>query len=328
MPVLISNLDMASPSEEYDFVESELSDDYFCPVTYELLKDPRQTYACCGKHISREVADRLEREKRACPLCNVGPLKTSPDLYFQRRVLDLRVRCPNKRYGCDWEGELRDVEKHLNTGNVDGECTFTLIDCPCGQELQRQKYREHISSKCVQRTIKCLSCQYEDTYEVLTKHPCPQCQTCNVPCPNMCPAIVKSNALQLHLAECLLQEIECQYSYANCQTKVKRNEMQKHLDVSKDEHLALVDTYARDLTTRLEALGKEIDGYRAQTKESNTSAFTDTFPVPHYYEFIPQSSYSTPSRPSRALRIIDPATREEVNVRGSTSNETSSHKRL
>ena len=50
---------------EYDFVEPP-SQDYFCPVTYELLKDPRQTNDCCGKHLSRAVAEKLEAEMSTC----------------------------------------------------------------------------------------------------------------------------------------------------------------------------------------------------------------------------------------------------------------------
>ena len=42
------------PEKEYDFVE-EPSQDYICPVTLELLRDPQQT-TCCGHHLSLEAA--------------------------------------------------------------------------------------------------------------------------------------------------------------------------------------------------------------------------------------------------------------------------------
>ena len=53
---------------QYDFVE-KASQGYFCPVTFELLKDPRQTNGCRGKNLSRAAAKHLEAQGKACPLC-------------------------------------------------------------------------------------------------------------------------------------------------------------------------------------------------------------------------------------------------------------------
>ena len=42
---------MASNSESnYDLVEKP-DDEFFCPVTFELLKDPVQTSYCCGNQV-------------------------------------------------------------------------------------------------------------------------------------------------------------------------------------------------------------------------------------------------------------------------------------
>ena len=74
---------MASNSgEEYDFLEKP-GNEYFCPVTFELLKDPRQTNFCCGNHLSRATAERLEAEGKPCPICKKAPLKTTEDLFFK-----------------------------------------------------------------------------------------------------------------------------------------------------------------------------------------------------------------------------------------------------
>ena len=73
---------MASKTE-YDFVDPP-SEEYFCPVTFELLKDPRQTNSCCGHHLSRAAAEQLEAEGKPCPLCKKWPLKTTEDLFFKR----------------------------------------------------------------------------------------------------------------------------------------------------------------------------------------------------------------------------------------------------
>ena len=67
---------MASTHSEYDFVEKP-GKEYFCPVTLELLKDPRQTNLCCGNHLSRAIAERLEAEGKPCPIYKKRPLKTT-----------------------------------------------------------------------------------------------------------------------------------------------------------------------------------------------------------------------------------------------------------
>ena len=324
----------ADDVDEYDFVEPPPVD-YFCPVTYEILKDPRQTSECCGKHLSREVAERLESEQKPCPLCNTFPLKTSADIYFKRRVLELQVRCFNRRLGCEWTGDLGDVEKHVNIGCVEGGCSFTIIECKCGRELQRQKYEKHVSNECAQRLITCKSCGVTCTYEQITRQSCPRCQSYHIPCPNKCTDIVWLRDIQRHYdEECPLQEVECQYSYANCSTMVKRNEMQKHMDESKEKHLELVDRYARDLTTRFDLLSAHHDACCVKP-----DCLMDT-PMPYTHHHVHHSSslfepvippsQAVQKRKTKAVKIINPDTKEEVNLSGlaSRSVQASLHTNL
>ena len=110
---------------EYDLVEKS-SEDFYCPITMEILTEPHQTM-CCGNHLSPEAADRLKREGKPCPMCKEPNLTTVFDKYFKRMVYQLKVRCPKKALGCDWVGELADLEKHLSEGSVDGECPFVAV---------------------------------------------------------------------------------------------------------------------------------------------------------------------------------------------------------
>ena len=320
-------------ADEYDFVEPP-PEDYFCPVTYEIFKDPRQTSECCGKHLSREVAERLEREQKSCPLCTVAPLRTTADLYFKRRVLEVQVRCFNKHLGCEWKGDLGDVEKHMNIGCVEGECSFMNIECKCGRELQRQKYEKHISNECVQRLVTCKSCGVNVLYEQLTQQPCPHCLSHHVPCPNKCPDIIQFYGIQQHCdKECPLQEVECRYSYANCSARVKRNEMQKHMDESKDKHIELLDRYARDLTTRFNQLSAHHDAYCIQPECQNSLDGPIPYTQHHVHSsspFMPlmPASQAIPKRKTKALKIINPETMEEVALGEPTSDHASLHTNL
>ena len=92
---------------EYDFVERP-SEEFFCPVTTELLLQPYQT-DCCGHLLSKKAVMRLEQENKPCPVCNVPNLSTRLDKNFRRRGGDVKVFCP---HGCEWVGEIRDLNRH------------------------------------------------------------------------------------------------------------------------------------------------------------------------------------------------------------------------
>lgn len=38
-----------------------------------------------------------------------------PDKASERKILDYEVKCPNENDGCQWIGELRNVEVHTKT---------------------------------------------------------------------------------------------------------------------------------------------------------------------------------------------------------------------
>ena len=102
-----------SAEEDFPFVEQP-SEDFFCPVIYGLLLQPHLT-ACCGKHLSQEAATRIQREGGACPLCNEPHLTTVLDKRFRRQVNELCVFCRHEDRGCGWQGELSDLERHVQS---------------------------------------------------------------------------------------------------------------------------------------------------------------------------------------------------------------------
>ena len=93
------------------FVEQP-SGDFYCPVTYGLLLQPHLT-SCCGKHISQEASTRIRRG--ACPLCNTASWSTVLNKHFQRQVNEMRVFCCHDDRGCDWQGELSELEHHVHS---------------------------------------------------------------------------------------------------------------------------------------------------------------------------------------------------------------------
>ena len=49
--------------------------DFYCPVTYDLLLQPRRT-SCCGQNLSHGAVARLQREGETCPLCRESEWRT------------------------------------------------------------------------------------------------------------------------------------------------------------------------------------------------------------------------------------------------------------
>ena len=202
--------------------------------------------------------NKLEAEGEPCPLCKKKPLKTAEHLFFKRKVLQLKIRCSNKPQGCQWVGELGDLDRHLKLGSVDGECQFVDVECPlkCDKCIQRRHLVNHQSNECLKRAFTCKHCGFKSTYEGVTADHWPKCQRYPEICPNKCSeGAIERRFLQRHLREdCPLQEIECEFSYAGCEVKVQRSEMKEHLDTSKDEHLRKVAAHGKAMKTELESL--------------------------------------------------------------------------
>ena len=247
----------ANSSSDYCFVK-EPGKIYFCPVTFELLKDPRQTNFCCGNHLSRAVAERLEAEGKPCPLCKKTPLKTTKDLFFKRKVMALKIHCGNKGSGCEWVGELGDLDKHLNLGSVDGIWNFVVVECPlrCGKRIQRRYLANHKSNECSKGPFSCKYCDYQATHEKVVNDHWPKCQRYPELCPNLCSTDeIERRFLQRHLKEeCPLQEIECEFSHAGCQEKLIRLLLPIHLEESIDKHLKIMSTRCKKLEAMLNDL--------------------------------------------------------------------------
>ena len=60
---------------DYDFVENP-SEDFFCPVTFDLLIEPYLT-PCCGNHLSPEAVTNLQGQP--CPVCKEPDLNPVHD---------------------------------------------------------------------------------------------------------------------------------------------------------------------------------------------------------------------------------------------------------
>ena len=230
-------------SQDYDFVEQP-DQDFYCPVSLEILLEPQQTY-CCGQHISRKAADRLIKEGKPCPLCKDENFTTHQDKYFKRNMINkLKVRCPHKKCGCVWVGELGDLHQH--------------------------------STSCPSRSWKCQHCNFETTYEVGTNDHTPNCTKYPDPCPNHCEiGTVPRCDVEKHLLVCPLQLVECEFAQSGCDVKVPRGDLANHMTENAQHHLMSTTLLnlrlTRELHQKMEEKDQQIVHLQQQVKEMDTT---------------------------------------------------------
>ena len=77
-------------------------------------------------------------------------------------LYDFKVHCTHKSEGCDWTGELRELDDHLNLSPSADKalngCSFSIIDCPlmyagCVHSCHRWEMCKHISEGAILHTL-------------------------------------------------------------------------------------------------------------------------------------------------------------------------------
>ncbi|XP_064404943.1 TNF receptor-associated factor 5-like isoform X1 [Halichondria panicea] len=219
---------------DYDFVEQP-DQDYFCPVSLELLVEPHQT-SCCGHHVSQQAANRLIREQKPCPMCKDDEFNTQSDKYFKRKIRQLKVRCPHKKSGCEWTGELGDLNHH--------------------------------TTSCPKRPWKCQYCDHESIYETGPTDHTPNCPNYPLSCPNQCEIGTLSRCqADSHLLECPLQLVECEFASTGCDVKVPRRDLAGHMTENAQHHLMTATLLNLRLTKELHKKMEEKDQQIVELKQ-------------------------------------------------------------
>ena len=214
------------PEKEFDF-EERPSQDFFCPVSLELLLEPQQT-SCCGNHLSLEVATRLRREGKACPMCTGEQWSAMPDKYHRRKVHEIRVRCWNKDSGCGWVGEVSELKRHaVSCDKRPWECQY------CG--------------------LKCIVGEGEGNHW-------PDCHKFPEPCPNGCEVgSVERWRMEQHRSVCPLEPVACEMKEFGCSVVVPRRELATHMRESELQHLTAMTALNLRLTRQLQQESTERD---------------------------------------------------------------------
>ena len=88
----------------------------------------------------------------SCPMCK-KPVIMHPNKGLKRSLNQLHVRCTHQQSGCDWVGELGELDRHLNSiptpGYLFSGCEYNKVECEfkyagCDTQLPRKDMATHI----------------------------------------------------------------------------------------------------------------------------------------------------------------------------------------
>ena len=224
----------ATPTDDggydYDFVNrSDKRYDDICNICHLPSRDPYMTGECCrGQIICKSCLDRALKISKSCPICRneTERFVTYPNFHLDREIKSLLIYCTNKNKGCEWQGELSDINHHLSKSNG---CQFEEVKCSneCGETMQRQYLIDHIEGKCPRREIHCKHCYEMGEYQFIEGQHKEECPRLPLPCPNMCEVYtVPREDLKKHIdEECQLEVLDC---LNNCGMKFERRNLCIH----------------------------------------------------------------------------------------------------
>ena len=91
-----------------------------CLICSLILRDPYQS-KCCGTNFCHTCSERLQAEHKPCPTCREENFELFPNKSLRRSLNQLHVLCTYSKDGCEWRGELGELEHHLSVVTHSGE---------------------------------------------------------------------------------------------------------------------------------------------------------------------------------------------------------------
>ena len=252
-----------------------VSEDFLCGLCKHVAREPHLT-SCCGMTVCKVCISPVIEDKKSCPSCEKAEVVTFLNVRDNQRILALEVRCIMKDRGCEWTSKLEGLKAHLDVNT--GDCEYVDIECPnrCDQQVEKRNLPTHLTDYCPKREFTCQYCNFKATYEVVSNDHWPQCPFYPVPCPNACGIqAVERGDLEAHLLQCPLEELECDFSHAGCNTKLPRQDLERHMEESLQKHLVLMSNMSLKFEQKLQEqqetfqqkLQEQQDGFRAYLEQ-------------------------------------------------------------
>ena len=235
-----------------------------CSICLLTLREPH-LISCCGHNFCRCCLDAIESGGKPCPLCKSVGFTSLLNKGLERNLKELKVRCGNHSFGCTWIGEFGKFDEHINSACLWGEieCKYT-----CGLHCKRRDIVGH-QLVCPSRPFSCHYCgNYSSFYGDVVNNHWPLCHKYPISCPNHCGSEEMERAcVQHHIDnECPLANVNCEFTYAGCQAKMQRKDIETHFATAVASHLSLVSSINQQLVLSNQQL---LEQNRLVTKRMN-----------------------------------------------------------
>jgi len=228
---------MSTSGYEHQFVNTP-HERYICKICIHPCQEAYLS-GCCGHNFCKSCLDNAKRTSSTCPYCQNMSFSTFPNIQADREIRSFHVLCTNEERGCEWQGELNDIDNHLE--NSDG-CQFEDVTCAngCGKILQRQYLTSHVETECPGRFVVCPLCYMTGPHKFIEGEHEEQCSKLPITCPNLCKvAKITREDMEAHRKECPLEIVQCEYHNVGCEERMTRKRKRNHEEEKMEEHLLL-----------------------------------------------------------------------------------------
>ena len=241
--MIVSTENEGKEGYDFHFVDPGPTDDQKCPICFLVARDAYQVN-CCGQIFCHNCLMKHKQYSRWCPLCreNIGN-RYFKDTKSNRNIKNLKVYCTFKDEGCSWNGELRQINDHSQN------CCYRKVNCiKCDATVKQIDLETHILCDCPFRSYTCPLCSKEGPYISLTEDHRNECPEADVICKNKgCEAILKRCELYQHLKICPKEIVNCPYNDIGCKTKIKRQNVDMHVEANNDFHFSKIVQKVQEL---------------------------------------------------------------------------------
>ena len=211
--------------------------DFICYLCKGVLYQPVSDY--CGHLFCQKCFETYLSTSQICPVTRTPLVIDQPiEMPAVRNYLNkMYMRCKNNNEGCQWKGQLKDLNEHINN-----QCKKQKIKCEnigCKLMIKREDIKEHLK-QCGFKEILCPDCGVKLIREQIEYHRT-KCPKLKMECIQGCKKMVPRDEMNTHLVkECDYSKVLCNYSKIGCNKIVMRKEQRQHEKENFYEHAIMI----------------------------------------------------------------------------------------
>ena len=131
---------------KYEFID-KIPEDLLCQRCKHVAREPNFTTCCL---FCKECISLYHHNNQLCPTCEETGFNVGLKKQDQKKILALKMCCPMKSRGCEWMGQLEQLENHRRV------CSYLPVQCPnrCGVMYERENFEDHMKI-CIKEELEC-----------------------------------------------------------------------------------------------------------------------------------------------------------------------------